>query len=355
MSQMTPMFRQYLGIKSEYPDALLFFRMGDFYEMFFEDAEIASKVLGIALTSRGSHNGQKVPMCGVPHHASKSYVAKLIENGLKVAICEQTEDPRNSKGIVQRDVVRIITPGSVLEEGTVDEKSNLYIAGISKGENQYGLAHADLSTGAFRVTEIREWREVLDELGRIGPAELLVLEKDLLHHRKDLSEYRLETLGKESFQEAGAEPLLKEQLGTTSLAGFGCDRMKEGIIAAGALVHYLLKTQKGNLIHIKEIVSYQLGEFMFLDESTVMNLELFETMRRRSLKGSLFYILDKTRTSMGSRTMKRWIAYPLRDLPLPPHSHPWSTRSGSQRFHLTVPRAETRCMPVYLPRSNDTG
>ena len=314
MNKMTPMFRQYLGIKGHYPDTILFFRMGDFYEMFFEDAKIASRALGITLTARGTHNGQKVPMCGVPHHASKSYVAKLIENGFKVAVCEQTEDPKKSKGIVKRDVVRVVTPGSVLDEGNLDDRSNLYMAAVSGGEDHYGLAHVDLTTGEFRVTEIEDWREVLDELGRIGPAELLVMEKDDLNKRRGLSLYRLEILGKESFHRNRAERLLKEQLGVMSLTGFGCENMKQGIIAAGALVHYLRETQKGNLIHIKDIVSYHLGDFMFLDESTVQNLELFETLRRRSLKGTLFHILDRTLTSMGSRTIKRWMGYPLIEL-----------------------------------------
>ena len=314
MNKMTPMFRQYLGIKGNYPDTILFFRMGDFYEMFFEDAKIASRTLGITLTARGTHNGQKVPMCGIPHHASKSYVAKLIEKGLKVAICEQIEDPKKSKGIVKRDVVRVVTPGSVLDEGNLDDRSNLYMAAISGGEDHYGLAHVDLTTGEFRVTEIEDWQQVLDELGRIGPAELLVMEKDDLNKRRGLSLYRLEILGKESFHRNRAERLLKEQLGVRSLTGFGCENMKQGIIAAGALVHYLRETQKGNLLHIKDIVSYHLGDFMFLDESTVQNLELFETLRRRSLKGTIFHILDRSLTSMGSRTIKRWMGYPLIEL-----------------------------------------
>ena len=191
MSQMTPMLRQFLNIKESYPDSILFFRMGDFYEMFFEDAEIASRVLGITLTSRGSYEGRKVPMCGVPHHSSRSYIAKLIENGHKVAVCEQVEDPRESKGIVKREVVRVVTPGSVVEELDVDSDKNLYMAAIAGDNGAYGLAHVDLSTGEFRVTEMGEWRELLDELGRIGPVELLVPEGDGLAERKDLSSYRV--------------------------------------------------------------------------------------------------------------------------------------------------------------------
>ncbi len=311
MSKMTPMLRQYLSIKGEYPDAILFFRMGDFYEMFFDDAKTASKLLGIALTSRGTHNGQKIPMCGVPHHSSKSYIARLIENDCKVAICDQTEDPKASKGIVKREVVRVVTPGSVVEDGDVDSKSNLYIAAMAAGGDRYGLAHLDLSTGEFRLTEIDQWGELLDELGRIAPAELLILERDDLAKRKDLFSRRVEVLSQEEFDVKSAGYLLKEQLGVRSLTGFGCDGLDQGIIAAGAIVHYIKETQKGNPEHIKEIVTYHLGDFMFLDEATIRNLELFKTMRRQSTKGSLFQILDRTVTPMGSRLLKRWIGYPL--------------------------------------------
>jgi DNA mismatch repair protein MutS len=314
MNDMTPMLKQYLMIKGEHPDAILFFRLGDFYEMFFDDAKTASRILGITLTSRGSYNGQKVPMCGIPHHSARSYIAKLIESGWKVAICEQIEDPKVSKGIVKREVIRVVTPGSVIEEGEVDKESNVYMAAISGKENPYGLAYLELSTGEFRLTEVEEWDDLLAELARIKPAELLILEKHDLSKRRGLSSYRLETLSSETFEEGSAGALLKEQLGVKSLAGFGCEEMIQGIIAAGALVYYLKKTQKANPEHIKEIFTYLLGEFMFLDEPTTVNLELFRTMRRHSDKGSLYHILNKTLTPMGSRQLKRWIGYPLLDL-----------------------------------------
>ncbi|MBW1804826.1 MAG: DNA mismatch repair protein MutS [Deltaproteobacteria bacterium] len=314
MSNLTPMLRQLLDMKGAYPDSILFFRMGDFYEMFFEDAEIASRILGITLTSRGSHNGKKVPMCGIPHHSSKSYIKKLIEKGRKVAICEQVEDPAKAKGIVKRDVIRVVTPGSVVDEGDIDSSTNLYIAAIAGDNGKYGLAHLDLSTGEFRVTEIVKWRELIDELGRVGPAELLIPETANFASHKDLSVYRVEILSHHDFNEKRAEQLLMEQLGAKSLVGFGCDGMEQGIVAAGAIVHYLKETQKDNPCHIKEILSYHLGDFMLLDEPTVWNLELFETMRRRSVKGSLFHILNRSITPMGSRLLKRWIGYPLVDL-----------------------------------------
>jgi DNA mismatch repair protein MutS len=288
--------------------------MGDFYEMFFDDAKIASRILGITLTSRGTLNGEKVPMCGIPHHSAGSYVTKLIENEQKVAICEQVENPKESKGIVKREVVRVVTPGSIVEDGDVDSKTNLYMAAIAGGDKGYGLAHVDLSTGDFRVTEVEDWGDLLDELGRVDPAELLIPEDENVNNGRDLASYRVEILSREAFDTGGAEHLVKEQLGVKSLVGFGCDGMEQGIIAAGAIVHYLKETQKANPDHIKEIVSYRLCDFMFLDESTVSNLELFKTIRRQSVKGSLFHILDKTTTPMGSRILKRWIGYPLLDL-----------------------------------------
>jgi len=330
------MLRQYLGIKGEYPDAILFFRMGDFYEMFFDDARIASRILGITLTARGSYEGKKIAMCGIPHHASKSYITKLVGSGRKVAICEQTEDPKGSKGIVKREVVRLVTPGSIVDEGDLDDKSNLYMAAIYGGSDRneyppmpgsgetgktetgedesYGLAHVDLSTGEFRVTEIRLFNELLDELGRIAPAELLIVENGHLSGRQELSQYRIEAIERDCFDPSRAENLLKEQLGVRSLAGFGCQDMAYGTVAAGILVHYLRDTQKGFPAHIKEIVSYRISDFMFLDESTCSHLELLKTIRRQSEKGSLLQILDRTVTSMGSRCLKKWVTYPLIDL-----------------------------------------
>jgi len=314
MREMTPMLKQYMNIKSQYPDGILFYRMGDFYEMFFEDARIASRILGITLTARGSYDGDRVPMCGVPHHASKSYIAKLVNGGWKVAICEQTEDPQSSKGIVKREVLRVVTPGSIVDELEVDEKRNIYMAAISGESERYGLAHIDLSTGEFRVTETRSWNEALDELARIDPAEVLTLEGERLSGEKELTSYRMETLSGADFDPSRAESLLKEQFRVGSLAGFGCQDMPRGIISAAALVHYLWNTQKQSPEHVKEIVSYRLGNFMFLDESTCDHLELLKTMRRQSVKGSLFEVLDNTVTPMGGRLLKKWIVYPLIDL-----------------------------------------
>lgn len=315
MGQLTPMLRQYLGIKEQYADAILFFRMGDFYEMFFEDALVASRILGITLTSRGTYEGEKVPMCGIPHHASKNYLGRLIESGWKVAICDQVEDPKASKGIVKREVVRVVTPGSVVDEADLDTRESLYLAAVAAGKKGvFGLAHAELSTGEFRVTELNQWNDVLDELGRISPAELLIPEGSEILNGNGLSHLRVERLSRETFDPARAESLLKDQLEVVSLAGFGCENMPAGIVAAGAIIAYLLETQKGNPEHIKEVSTYQLGDYMFLDEATCTHLELLRTMHRQSLKGSLISILDKSVTPMGARLLRKWIAYPLVNL-----------------------------------------
>jgi len=300
-----------MGIKDAFPDAILFFRMGDFYEMFFEDARVAAKILGITLTSRGSFNGKKVPMCGIPYHAYQSYIGKLVDSGWKVAVCEQVEDPKAAKGIVKREVVRVVTPGSLVDEKEFDRKTNLFMAAIWGENGVYGLAHADLSTGEFRLTEINSFENLLEELGRIDPAELLFSELDRKTRQKDFSRYRLEILDEETFDPRKADELLKEQLSVRSLIGFGCENMPSGIIAAGALVAYLRETQKEFPPHIKEIVTYHMGEFMILDTSTCTHLELLQTIRDHSKKGSLCQILDQSVTPMGSRLLKNWIAYPL--------------------------------------------
>jgi DNA mismatch repair protein MutS len=308
------MLRQYMGIKDQFPDAILFFRMGDFYEMFFDDARIASRILGITLTSRGTYNGDKVPMCGIPHHANRAYIGKLLDSGWKVAICEQIGDPGSTQGIVKREVVRLVTPGSVVDEKELDDKTHLFMAAVSGDEGAYGLAHVDLSTGEFRVTEMGSFEAVLDELARIDPAEVLIPENDHQATRKALSSYRLEVLKRDSYDPRDAASLLKEQLQVRSLAGFGCQDMPNGIIAAGAIASYLRDTQKGFPEHIREIVTYHMGDYMVLDGSTCAHLELLRTMRRQSVKGSLFHILDQTVTPMGSRLLKNWISYPLVNL-----------------------------------------
>jgi DNA mismatch repair protein MutS len=314
MTQATPMLRQYLRIKDRHPDAILFFRMGDFYEMFFEDAEIAARLLGITLTSRGTHEGKKVPMCGVPYHSARAYVVRLVEQGRKVAICEQVEDPRAAKGIVQREVTRVVTPGSLMEGDEQARARNVFMAAVASEPGCWGIAHLDLSTGEFRVTELTTREELFGELGRIDPAELLVPEGDPVAREPDLKAYRVELLEETGFDRSGAGKLLEEQLGVRSLEGFGCRDMRQGITAAGAVVYYLRRTQKASPEHVRDLVTYHLGGFMFLDETTTRNLELYRTIRRDSSKGTLLHVLDRTVTPMGARLLKRWVGYPLLDL-----------------------------------------
>lgn len=312
MSELTPMLRQYKEIKSQYQDCILFFRLGDFYEMFFEDAKIASKILGIVLTSRGNYDGKKVPMCGVPYHSANSYIGKLINSGYKVAICEQVEDPKKSRGIVKREVIRVITPGSVIDETEVNEKSNIYIAAISseKRRKGFGLSFLDLSTGEFKFTEVSSIEELLSELTRIEPAELLIKKDDPLAEEAVFDDFRKELIDKDIDWET-SESLLKKQFRVYSLEGFGCHEMPLGTIAAGIIVFYMKETQKGFPEHINEIKAYRLSEFMFLDQATCKHLELLKNFKENTTEGSLFWILDKTLTPMGSRTLKKWIIYPL--------------------------------------------
>ena len=310
MTELTPMLKQYHQIKSQYKDCILFFRLGDFYEMFFEDAKIASKILGIALTSRGHQNGKKVPMCGVPYHSANSYIGRLVNSGFKVAICEQVEDPKKSKGIVKREVVRIITPGSVIDEAEIDEKSNLYISAVYSDlkKNRFGISFLDLTTGEFRFTDLSNLNLLKSELNRLLPAELLILKDDPL--AEEFNEFRKEIIDQKIDLDT-ATSLLRKQFQVYSLEGFGCHEMPLGTIASGMIVYYMKETQKGFPAHIKEIRSYRISDYMFLDDATCRHLELLRNIRENKVEGSLFSILDRTNTPMGGRILKKWIIYPL--------------------------------------------
>ena len=319
MVKATPMVQQYLSIKQQYPDAILFYRMGDFYEMFFEDAKIASRILEIALTSRNKKDKESVPMCGVPHHAARGYIARLIEGGFKVAVCEQVEDPAKTKGLVKRDVVRVITPGVVVDTEILDARSNNFLMAVFVRQGHYGVAHLDISTGTFRVTESSHFDKIRDECRRIGPTESLFAESN-----RETSEIKamVEPLGKtsvnflndERFELESARARLLRQFKTHSLEGFGCNEWRAGIGAAGALLGYVDETQKEDLVHITGIVSYSLSDFMVIDEVTKRNLELFETIGTRSKRGALLGIIDQTVTAMGARMVRAWLQYPLLDI-----------------------------------------
>lgn len=306
MAEQTPMLKQYLSIKEKHQDAILFFRLGDFYEMFFKDAEVASKELDLVLTGRGKDE-KRMPMCGIPFHAAENYIAKLIDRGYKVAICEQVEDPKDAKGIVKREVIRIVTPGTVIEANLLTEKANNYLAAITKEKNKYGLAYIDASTGEFRITELESKEKVLDEINRIGPAEILT--SDLIDI--DLRSQLPKTTFKDIYDQETAEERLKEFFKISSLDSFGLDSVRSAWGAAVAILDYLKETQKTSLNHINSIKPYHPSQFMFIDAATRRNLELVKTIRDKSYKGSLLWVLDKTKTSMGGRKLRQWILQPL--------------------------------------------
>lgn len=321
MSGNTPMMRQYLDIKKSYPDAILFFRLGDFYEMFFEDAEKASRVLEITLTARDGGSSGKVPMCGIPFHAADTYIARLIEKGYKVAVCEQVEDPKTVKGIVRREVIRVITPGTVLDTNFLDEKKNNYLIAIFRDDLGYGLAVADVSTGFFGVTEITGFRalsRLRDEISRLQPVECLVpvsLEekKEVMAALKAVSNMSINPCENKIFAFDRAYRSLTDHFGTGSLAGFGCEKMQIGVQAAGAVIRFLQDTQKNSLAHINKLMPYTTENYMLLDSATRRNLEITRTIRDGSRKGALISVLDHTVTAMGGRLLKTWLEQPLID------------------------------------------
>ena len=323
--KLTPMLQQYLEIKEQYTDAILFFRMGDFYEMFFEDAVTASRVLGITLTSRNSKSDKdKIPLCGVPYHAVTGYLAKLVQAGFKVAICEQVEDPSLAQGIVKREVVRVVTPGLITDEQLLDDKSNCYIASLKKSGhgrqgNTWGLSFLDLSTGEFLTAEFSSIHELIDELARMAPSELLLqdsfftenagLDKEIKQLLELIDQFLpkacLTQRADSKFQHESARETLLEHFNTVNLAGFGCDTMRAGISAAGALLDYIQETQKTNISHIEKITPVDLSGVLIIDDSSRRNLEITQTIVGTSRDGSLLATLDFTRTPMGARLLKK--------------------------------------------------
>ncbi|MEK6689755.1 MAG: DNA mismatch repair protein MutS [Nitrospirota bacterium] len=322
MSDLTPLMNQYKSVKKDYPNAILFFRVGDFYEMFYEDAITASKVLQITLTSRNKGKEDQVPLCGVPYHAADSYITKLIRNGFKVAICEQVEDPKLAKGIVKRDVVRVITPGTFLSENALEAKENNFILSIYQKGKICGLAFADLSTGDFSLYETVGSLE--DEIVRLAPKEILYPEElnlSLLQTPNSELRIHLTPYSDWFFDYPEARKKLLNHFRVSSLEGYGCEGLVVAISAAGALISYLdenLKvvdsTHRGTLENIKRIKPLMKGSYMFLDAPTQRNLELTNSLSERTKKDSLFGILDKTVTAMGGRLFKNWILYPLLDI-----------------------------------------
>lgn len=318
MAELTPMMKQYMETKSQYQDCILFYRLGDFYEMFFEDALTASRELEITLTEKNCGQEEKAPMCGVPYHAVEGYLNRLVAKGYKVAICEQVEDPKTTKGIVKREVVRIVTPGTNLDTQALDETKNNYIMCIVYIADRYGVSVADISTGDYFVTEIPDSAKLLDEIYRFSPSEIICneafymsgVDMDGMKDRLGITIYSLESW---YFDDEVCRKKLLEHFEVSSFAGLGLADYDCGIISAGALLQYLLETQKNSLSNLTHITPYAAGKFMMIDSSTRRNLELCETLREKQKRGSLLWVLDKTKTAMGARTLRKYVEQPLID------------------------------------------
>lgn len=316
--KITPMMEQYLEIKKDYPDAILFYRMGDFYEMFYDDAKKAASILEIALTSRNKNSPDKVPMCGIPIKAADMYLAKLIEKDIKVAVCEQTEDPSKAKGLVKREVVRVVTPGMITDSNLLEEKENNFIASVALSKTNSGLASVDISTGEFKVTETKDVKVLIDEIFRINPGEIIISEDNASGLADNIKKFFQNTpitlLPDSYFSKNLCQDKILEQFQIKSLKGLGCNNMDSGIAAAGSILFYINDTQKQKLSHLKMISGYSLDNHLVIDDVTAKNLELTESMREKKRKGSLLDAMDETATAMGSRLLKKWIQYPLTDI-----------------------------------------
>ena len=313
---MTPMMKVYCETKEKYKDCILFYRLGDFYEMFFEDALIASKELEITLTGKDCGLEERAPMCGVPFHAVDGYLNKLVSKGYKVAICEQLEDPKQAKGLVKRDVIRVVTPGTNLDAQALDESRNNYLMCIICMEDRYGLSVADISTGEYLVTELDGEKKLLDEINKFSPSEIICnhsfyvsgVDIEDMKERLHISVFSLDSW---YFDDALCAQNLMEHFHVSSLSGLGLDAYSCGIIAAGALLQYLIETQKTSIANLTALTPYSISKYMVLDSSTRRNLELCETLREKNKRGSLLWVLDKTKTAMGARMLRRYLEQPL--------------------------------------------
>ena len=318
MAEMTPMMQQYMETKKEYPDAILFYRLGDFYEMFFEDALTASKELEITLTGKNCGMEERAPMCGVPYHAVEGYLAKLVSKGYKVAICEQVEDPKLAKGIVKREVIRVVTPGTNLNVQTLDEGRNNFLMSIAYFQGKTGISIADVTTGDYFLTEVDDNKKLLDEINKYSPSEIICNDAFLvsgidIEDLKGRLHIAIYTLEAHFFDEEKCRKSLLKHFHVTTLLGMGVEDFPSGLIAAGCMMQYLNETQKTSLEHITHLYPYLTSKYMLLDSSTRRNLELTETLREKQKRGSLLWVLDKTRTAMGARTLRRFIEQPLID------------------------------------------
>ena len=316
LSQLSPMMQHYMETKKEYPDCILFYRLGDFYEMFFDDALTVSKELEITLTGKDCGLSERAPMCGVPFHAVDSYLYRLVQKGYKVAIAEQMEDPKQAKGLVKREVIRVVTPGTITSSQVLDETKNNYLMGIVYMDGIYGISTADISTGDFMVTEVDSDRELFDEINKFSPSEI-ICNNALYMSGVDMDELKnryqvvISALDSRFFGEESCRRILMEHFKVGALVGLGLEDYATGIIAAGAVMQYIYETQKSTLEHITTITPYSTGQFMVIDTSTRRNLELVETMREKQKRGTLLWVLDKTKTAMGARLLRACIEQPL--------------------------------------------
>jgi len=318
VSELSPMMQHYLKTKEEYPGCILFYRLGDFYEMFFDDAKIVSKELELTLTGRACGLEERAPMCGVPFHAADTYLNRLVQKGYKVAICEQVEDPSTAKGMVKREVVRIATPGTTIDMQALDETKNNYIMCIVYSIEKYGISIADVTTGDFFVTEVDSERKLLDELNKYLPSEIICNEAFYMSaaNVSDLRErlgIAVTSLDAWYFGDDLAKETLLSHFKIHTLEGLGLQDYDCGVVASGALLKYLYETQKNTLSNILEIHPYSIGKYMIIDSSSRRNLELVETLREKQKRGSLLWVLDKTKTAMGARLLRSYVEQPLID------------------------------------------
>ncbi len=316
MAEFSPMMQHYIDTKKDYPDAILFYRLGDFYEMFFEDAITASRALEITLTGKDCGQEERAPMCGVPYHAAENYISKLIAKGYKVAICEQVEDPKTAKGIVKREVVRVVTPGTNLNIDGLEAGKNNYLMSIAYIGDVFGVSVADFSTGEYFVTEIEKGNTLIDEINKFVPSEIICNEYFEMSGVDlapvcDKLQIAKSTLPAWYFDGGRCNTKLKDHFKVASLDGMGLKDYPTGVIAAGALLSYLYETQKSELPHLTSLTSYTTGKYMFIDSSSRRNLELVETLRDKQKRGSLLWVLDKTKTAMGARLLRGMIEQPL--------------------------------------------
>ncbi len=316
MAQLSPMMQHYMELKSNYKDCLVFYRLGDFYEMFFEDALTASKELEITLTGRDCGLEERAPMCGVPFHSADTYINRLVQKGYKVAIAEQVEDPKLAKGLVKREVIRVVTPGTILSAQALDESRNNYLMCVVYLEKSYGIAVVDVSTGDFMLTEVTDIKVLTDEIFKFMPSEIICNDTFYMSGI-DLEDIRnrvhtaVSALPNHYFSDDLCIQTIKEHFHVDRISGLGIEEYGNGITAAGAVLMYLTETQKNSLSNITKISPYQTGRYMILDTSTRRNLELTETLREKQKRGSLLWVLDKTKTAMGARTLRMYIEQPL--------------------------------------------